>query len=365
MTAAEQRLQAVQRPLGVGQEVGPGLRGGQEQPGRDGQRGPGRQHRRPARHQPLAHGQGDQADERQGRHQHVAGHVMSDHRGEDGQPAQHEPARPLAVDLPRGQAPGGQQGEREEGQGQRLVDEHRVERGEQRVAGVIEHGHAAHPVRAADLAEQEIQDAHEEQVGDSRDDQPGDEDRQPGHRAQGRGHFLQARVARADRQEVIDREQPAGLQQVQRAAPVLELIREGEGGRAVAHLDQVLGHRDQDNQDNRVAPGQRPPPEQPHRRGHDDQGLPGPVRAVRPSRAGVTRAARGVRDRHDENPDRGAERDGTHRDDRGLRPRMTGACGWDRLRPGRALPGRPHRRSAHGGRPAETAARDWARRLPR
>ena len=273
VTAAEQRPQAVQRPLGVGQQVGPGLRGGEEQPGRDGQRGSGRQQRRPARHQPLPRGQGDQADERQRRHQHIAGHVMSDHGREDGQPAQHEPASTMAVRLPRGQAPGRQQREREEGQGQRLVDEHGVERGEQRIAGVVEHRHAADPVRAADLPEQHEKDAHEEQVGDTRDDQAGDEDRQPGDGAEGRGHLLQARVARADRQQVVDREQLAGLQQVQRAAPVLELVGEGEGGRAVADLDQVFGYRDHDDQDDRVGRDQRPPPEQPHRHRHDDQSL--------------------------------------------------------------------------------------------
>ena len=192
-----------------------------------------------------------------------------------------QPPRSLVV-FCAGQVLRGQHREPEKRQSERLVDEHRVERLEKRVAGIEEDGDARDPMRAADPVEEQVQQQDKQQVGESHDDQPGSEDREPADRDKGRCDLFQPGVERADRQQVVGLEELACLQDIHRAAPVHELIAEGEAGRAVADLDQVFRNGQNHHESHGLAHTQVAPAEQPGCHGSDNKHLAEPVGTVRP-----------------------------------------------------------------------------------
>ena len=83
---------------------------------------------RPGRRPEIGRAEGCEADQDQGDHQYVARDVMGDHGGRDGHHCHGHPTDALLPGPAGAKLPGGQQGEGEERQGERLVDEHRVER---------------------------------------------------------------------------------------------------------------------------------------------------------------------------------------------------------------------------------------------
>jgi len=236
-----------------------------------------------------------------------------DHGGKSRQQRYYEPAGAAAGVLRRGEPPDGQHGEPKERHRQRLIDEHRVEGLEERLAGIQEHRHASDPVRGADVAEKHEQHANEQQVSGAGHDQPGDEDREPGDGGQSRGDFLEAGVVRADRQQVVNGEELACLQDVRHAAPVHEFVGVGEGRRTVTDLDEVLRYHQNHDERQGLATREDAPTQQPGRYRDQDEQLAEPVQVVGPRCAGVPLAPSGVGGGHHQNAHRSAEGHDAHR----------------------------------------------------